>query len=144
MRKVEETFLKCSHEEVNSQMLFHAKFINAPDTLALRTVDTDILVITFCNKPKLFLGLKAWLEVGLTSNNTLQYINVKEINQSLGYRLCCVLPCYHTFTGCDFTTSFSRKGKNNPFKKLMKNAIVIKVFSEIEEENSHQELNKRH
>ena len=26
----------------------------------------------------------------------------------------------------------------------MKNAIVIKVFSEIEEENSHQELNKRH
>ena len=83
VRKIKETTLKCSHVEVDSRMLFHAKFINAPNTPVIRPVDTDILVITLCNMPKLCSGLKAWLEVGLTSNNTLRYVNVKEINQSL-------------------------------------------------------------
>ena len=62
-------------------MSFHAKFINAPNTLVIRTVDTDILGIT------LFQKLKAWLEVGLTWNNLLCYINANEINQSLAFRL---------------------------------------------------------
>ena len=109
--KIEETSLKCSHKEVDFPMLFRAKFISAPNTLVKRTVDTDILVITLCNKPKLFQRLKARLEVQLTSNNILRYLNVNEINQSLGYRLCCALPGYHTFTDCDFTALFSRKGK---------------------------------
>ena len=89
VKKVEENSLKCLHKEVDSQMLFHAKFINAPNTLVIITTDTIILVITLCNMPKLFQRLKAWLEVGLTSNNTLRYINVNKINQSFGYRLCC-------------------------------------------------------
>ena len=83
VKKVEETSLKCSHEEMDSRMLFHAKFINAPNTLAIRTVDADILVISLCNMPKLFQGLKAWLEVCLPSNNTLRYMNMNKINQSL-------------------------------------------------------------
>ena len=111
MRNVEETSLKCSHEEVDSQMSFDAKFINAPNALAIRTAATDISVITIFIMPKLFQGLKAWLEVGLTSNNTLGYINVNKINQSLGYGLCCALPGYHASSECDFTASFSRKGK---------------------------------
>ena len=109
--KIEETSLKCSYKEVDFPMLFRAKFISAPNTLVKRTVDTDILVITLCNKPKLFQRLKARLEVQLTSNNILRYLNVNEINQSLGYRLCYALPGYHTFTDCDFTALFSRKGK---------------------------------
>ena len=89
VKKVEENSLKCLHKEVDSQMLSHDKFINAPNTLVIITPDTIILVITLCNMPKLFQRLKAWLEVGLTSINTLRYINVNKINQSFGYRLCC-------------------------------------------------------
>ena len=107
-------------------MLFRAKFISARNTLVKRTVDTDILVITLCNKPKLFQRLKARLEVELTSNNILRYLNVNEINQSLGYRLCRALPGSHAFTDCDFTALFSRKGKVNPLKKLRANALIIK------------------
>ena len=105
---------------MDSGMLFDAKFINAPNALVIRTVDTGILVITLCNMPKLFQGLKVWLDVGLTSNNTLRYIDVKEIHHSLGYRLCFALPGYHASTGCDFTVSFSREGKVNHLKKLRK------------------------
>ena len=53
MRKVEETSLKCSHEEVDSPMLFHAKFINAPKNTSYEQL------ITLCNIAKLFQGLKA-------------------------------------------------------------------------------------
>ena len=36
VRKVGETLLKCSHEEVDSQMLFQVKFINALNTFVIR------------------------------------------------------------------------------------------------------------
>lgn len=52
-------------------MLFHAKFVNTPNTHVIRAVDTGILVNTLCIIPNLFEGLKAWIEFGLTSNNTL-------------------------------------------------------------------------
>ena len=48
---------------------------------------------------------------------------MNEINQSIGYRLCCALSGYHAFTGCDFTASFSRKREFNLLKKLRKNAM---------------------
>ena len=114
VKKVEETSLKCSHEEMDSRMLFHAKFINAPNTLVIRTVDADILVISLCNMPKLFQGLKAWLEVCLPLNNLLRYMNMNKINQSLGCSLCCALPGYYAFAGCDFTATFTRKGNIIP------------------------------
>ena len=129
-RKVEETSLKCS------RMLFHAKLINSPNTLVKRTADTDILVITLGHISKPFQGLKSWLRVGLTANNTLRYINMNKRNQSLRYRLCCVLADYQAFAGCEFTASFSRKGKVNPLKKLRKNAMAIRIFCELREKET--------
>ena len=63
----------------------------------------------------------------------MRYINVNKINQSLVNRICCPLPDYHVFTGCDFTASFIRKGKVNPLKKLRKNAMAVKVCSALGE-----------
>ena len=60
-------------------MLFHAKPLNAPNAGVIRTADTDILIITLCNLPRLYKDMKLWLEDGLTSNNTLRYINVNEM-----------------------------------------------------------------
>ena len=98
-------------------------------------LDADVLVIIPCSLPRLYQGLKFWLEFGLTSNNTLRYINVNKIYQSLGYKLCRDLPGYHVFTGSDFTASFSQE-KANPLKKLRKNAMSIKVFSELGEKET--------
>ena len=68
---------------------------------------------------------------------------MNEINQSLGYRLCCALLDYHAFTCCDLTASFSRKGKLKPLKILRKNAMVIKEFNEIEEKETINKKKKR-
>ena len=58
VRKVEETSPKPSHKEADSRMLFHAKSINAPNTVVIRTAHTDVLIITLCNLSKLYQGLK--------------------------------------------------------------------------------------
>ena len=73
-------------------MLFHVKSINAPNTVLIKAADTYILVVTLYKMPKLYQDLKVWLEVGLTSNNTLRYINLNEIYQSLACKLCRALP----------------------------------------------------
>ena len=69
-------------------------------------------------------------------NNTLCYLNLNKTYQSLGYTLCHALPSYHAFTGCNFTTLFSCKVKVNFWKELSKNAIVIKVFHELNEKET--------
>ena len=79
MSKVEETSLKCSHEEGDSRTLFHVKSLNTPNAGVIRTADTNILIITLRNLPRPYEGMKLWLEVGLTSNNTLRYINANEM-----------------------------------------------------------------
>ena len=117
MRKVEETSLKYSHEEVDSPMLFHAKFINAPKNMSYEQL------ITLCNIAKLFQGLKAWLEVGLTSNNTLRYISMNKISQGIEHRLCCALPAYHASLG---TILLHR----------LNNAMGVKLFSELGEKKT--------
>ena len=68
VKKVADTSLKCSNEEVDSWILFNAKFISAPKTFVIGTADTDISVITFCKMSKLFRELKTWLEVDITLN----------------------------------------------------------------------------
>ena len=45
------------------------------------------------------------------------------------------LPGYHVFTGSDFTASFSQE-KANPLKNLRKNAMSIKVLSELGEKET--------
>ena len=49
LKKVEEAALKCSHKEAYFRTLFHAKFINALNTVVIRTADTDILVFALCD-----------------------------------------------------------------------------------------------
>ena len=62
---------------------------------------------------------------------------MNEINQSLGYRICCILPSYHTFTGCNFTLSLLHKVKVNALKKLRKIVMAIKVLSELVEKKKN-------
>lgn len=66
--KQQRLLWKCSHKEEHSRMLFNAWFKSRPNTLVINTADTDFLVITLWNTPKVFQGLKAWLEIGLTSD----------------------------------------------------------------------------
>ena len=53
----------CNHEETDSRMLDHVSLVEAPSN-AMRTNDTDALVIAMGCKQFCDTSLKLWLEVG--------------------------------------------------------------------------------
>jgi len=50
------------------------------------------------------------------------------LHNELGNKLCRSLPGYHAFTGCDYTASFSKRGKTRPFNVPRKHERFQEVF----------------
>ena len=101
-------------------MFYHLSLVVAPRNVAVRTNDTDALLIAMGCKQFYDTSLKLWLEVGNQSKNTIRYISIAQACERFGSSLCTVLPALHAFTGCDYKASFKRKGKVAPFKLLEK------------------------
>lgn len=59
----------------------------------------------------------------------LRYIHINEMFDNLGPTLCAALPAFHSFTGCDYTPSFFKKGKIRPFEILKSSIEFQSVFS---------------
>ena len=131
----EELTLYSTHEEADSRMFFHVSSVQAPANVVVRTCDTDCLVIGIGCRSNLDSGLKIWIETGLQTKSTLRYISIDQICDDLGESLCRALPAYHAFTGCDYTSSFCRRGNVQPFKKLEKDAASQLAFSRLGKED---------
>ena len=67
--EVEELF--STHEEADSRMLLHVNYIPAPSDTVIRTVDTDVLIITLGVMDQLDTRKVLWLEAGVQGKNTL-------------------------------------------------------------------------
>ena len=78
------------------------------------TADTDVLITVLGCISQIPLYIILCVEVGLYSKNALRYINVNKLYGKIGDPVCKFLPAYHALTGCDYTASFSRKGKVRP------------------------------
>ena len=59
---------------------------------------------------------------------------MNELSSTLGTRLCKALPAYHALTGCDYTSSFCRKGKVRPLKLLEKDENLQNAFEKLSTE----------
>ena len=69
------------------------------------------------------------MEVGHYTDNTLRYIDVDKIHDTLGESVCNALPALHVFSGSDYTAAFNKKGKTRPLKLLKDNIDMQNVFS---------------
>ena len=123
MHKEEAANLHSTHEEADNRMFFHLSSIDPPSNVIVRTADTDCLVIALGCLPYYNYTTKTWMEAGRHSNNTQRYISINQLHENLGELLCSSLIGYHAFTGCDYTSSFSRKGKLRP--KTFKSHFAI-------------------
>ena len=137
-----EPLLFSNHEEADSRMLYHLTSSDTQGEVVIRTNDTDVLVALLGSYHDVRGGLNIWLEMGLHFNNTLRYINVTQLQAHLGEILCKSLPGFHALTGSDYSPSFSRKGKQAPFKKLMKNINAQRALGNLgrSEEISEQDI----
>ena len=127
----EENDLTNYFEEADHRMFYHIHSIVTPANVVIRARDSDLLVIAlgiFHNLPN---DLNLWLEVGIYTNNTLEYINVNQLYAVLGSKLCRALPAFHIFTGSDYTAAFSGRGKVTPLKKLEKSDEFLHAFGSL-------------
>ena len=127
----EEEELYGSHEDADSRMFFYLDHISGPSNVAIRTDDTDCLVVALGCKHLFDQKVNIWIEAGVQSKNNLRYININKIYHQLGETLRKALPAYHALTGCDYSASFCRKGKVQPCKILKKDAQTQGVFGKL-------------
>ena len=119
--------LRCSHEEPDTCMIFHAVNVNRKfqsagivGRIILKSPDTDVLVLCIHYFPTLTNISQLWFETGTGTNavNQHRYIPVHEISKSLSNPLSQSLPAAHALTGCDTTSYFFWIGKKSVFKLL--------------------------
>ena len=109
--------LQSAHEEADTLIAFHVKKIYGGNVL-VRSSDTNVLI--------LLLGLvsrsndlSVIMDYG--HGNHRRYINVSHLAVCLEEKqsgITDALIGLHALTGCDFTSSFCRKGKVMPFELL--------------------------
>ena len=122
------THLTSTHVEADSRIMFHILNLDPPGKTVVRTSDTDILIILLGVFHEFKKNSEIWMEIGEISRNTLRYININQLHNCLGTKLSKSLLAFHAFTGSDYTSSFSRKGKIRPLKLLERDEEMQNVF----------------
>ncbi len=102
----------CHHQEADTRLIWHMKHISEtqPDSnVVIYCDDTDSLVFLLTHVSS--FAVKVWFDVGYNNKNNRRYIDVTSLAEHFGPDFCNALPGFYAFTGCDYTTSFFRKGK---------------------------------
>ncbi|KAG1693768.1 Peripheral-type benzodiazepine receptor-associated protein 1 [Nymphon striatum] len=124
----------CSHVEADTTLVYHlsiASEASPGQNVVVRATDTDIMVILLYHARQ--LNANVWMDLGHSADNTRKYAHINTLANHIGPVLCKALPGYHALTGCDYTSSFFRKGKVNPLKKAEKSSLHLEGLSRLEE-----------
>jgi hypothetical protein len=122
----------CSdHKEADTRIIlhcFHAEnSVQTETQVVVRSPDTDVLVLLLYYVGR--LSSKLFFDTG--SGNKRRVISVNAIAEVLGVDVCSALPAYHAFSGCDYTSSFVRRGKVKPFELLKKTPSFLQTFGDL-------------
>jgi len=105
---------QCDHEEADTRIVIHLidALKKGLNTCLVRTVDTDVIVILIRQLSYLLTvnsNANIWVVFGTGKNYAFWHINTISFN--LGEEKSTGLPFFHSFTGCDTTSSFFRRRK---------------------------------
>ena len=123
--------MACHQEEADTRLVFHLSTLPSNSNAVIRSSATDVMAVLLGNIHKLKPDVNIWMETGLQSKNTLRYIDISGLAHILGESLCRSLPGFHSFTGCDFSPAFLRKGKKLPLLLLQKNEKWQHAFASL-------------
>ena len=100
----------CNHKEADTRLLLHAADAGKCgfEKVMLQTVDTDVVVLAIATFHDLALS-EIWIAFGVGKH--LRYVPVHVIASSIGQQKSKALLAFHSFTGCDQTSSFASIGK---------------------------------
>ncbi len=145
-QEIEE--LCCQHEEADTRVILHLSHairlhsseqeeheevgnLNRKLSVSLRATDSDIFILLLHHINN--MQVKVWMDIGQDENNTREYVNMNKVAKKVGPKICEALPGYHAFTGCDFTASFTTKGKVRPYKKMIQLPYAVEAFAQLGE-----------
>mgnify|MGYP006896106998 CR=1 FL=1 len=94
----------------------------------LRTVDTDIVVVAIAFFHELPLS-ELWVAFGVGKH--LRYVPVHVIASSMGQQKLKALLAFHSFTGCNQTSSFASIGKKKAWEAWAIYDEVTEVFQSL-------------
>lgn len=132
LQREEVPSLSNNHEEADTKICLHAKAADQAKLngdIVIRASDTDIAVIMLYHCGHIDSPL--WIDTGTSAKKNRRYISLTAIYQAVGPQICAALPGFHAFSGCDYTSSFVRKGKVRPYAMLEKNPNIQKAFHDL-------------
>ena len=105
-----ESLAPCTHEEADTRIFVHAADMARKGVrkIAIRTVDTDVLVLALSAFEPLELD-ELWLSFG--TDKSFRFIPVHQIAACMSLRQRKALPMFHAFTGCDTVSGFGGRTK---------------------------------
>ena len=124
----------CTQEEADTRMLLHTYHAVqcGHKRILLRTVDTDVLVLSVASIPKLHefdKSVEVWIGFGTGKHH--RYIPAHGIANSLAPQVALALPAFHAFTGCDTVSMFFGKGKKTALNTWNAFTDVTDAFTEL-------------
>lgn len=125
------TLSPCNHEEADTRLALHvADSARRFSKVLIRTVDTDVVVISTALFPELFLT-ELWVAFGVGKH--LRYLPIHDISRSLGADRSKALLVFHALTGCDQTSAFASKGKKTAWETWCNFGDITQVFKRMSE-----------
>lgn len=124
---------ECNHEEADTRVLVHLLHaVGNSSTVMIMTGDTDVIVILLSNFHQIMgVNSEAEIWVSFHSGKTSRLIHLNSLAHTLGETTCKSLALFHSFTGCDSTSSIKYKGKRICYKTFLKESSVVEQFSQI-------------
>ena len=122
-----QPLMPCNIEEADERMFIHVKHAaeKCPRIL-VKTVDSDVVVIALSAFHRIPGIQELWIEFGVGKH--LKFIPIHEIAASLGPETSTAYLFFHSFSGCDTTSSVNGKGKASFYETWKKMPCVTPVF----------------
>ena len=104
--------MSCNLEEADERIFLHVqRAAKTYESVLVKTIDSDIVVIALYAYQHIQNLNELWIEFGV--GKSLQFIPIHEISNGLGPSVCNAYLFFHSFSGCDTTSSFSGRGKKS-------------------------------
>ena len=135
------SMVPCNLEEADTRVFLHATNMaeNGHQRVVIRTVDTDVLVITISTFDKLESFVEElWLDFRAEKNG--KFYPVHDIYEELRKSKAMGLPFFHAFTGCDQVSFLSHVIKSSAWKVWKSYDEVTPYFAPLSNQPSLDEV----
>ena len=121
--------LKCNHSKADTRVILHMIEADKSTTgdIIVRVSDTDILVLLVHHVHRVSSTVR--MEVGTRGQGDLLYVNITKIAAVIGQVMRAAFPGLYAFTGCDYTSDFTRKGRSRPYAIVRKSNKFQRDFA---------------